>query len=176
MADMDEFWVFGYGSLMWRPGFEHLGGQRARLFGFHRSLCLESRVHRGTSERSGLVLALDRGGSCIGIAYQVDIAKRDTVIAYLRGRELVTSAYLEREVLIKLDGGQKVRAITYVMDRAHEQYAGALRVGDAARRVIGAVGISGTNEDYVKNAVNHLKKMGIRDRWLEAVVNLIAIK
>ncbi len=173
---MGEFWVFGYGSLMWRPGFEHLGGQRARLFGFHRSLCLESRVHRGTPERSGLVLALDRGGSCIGIAYQVDQAHWDQVVTYLRERELVTNAYLERVITIRLSDGRLVQAITYVMDRTHEQYAGALNVEEAAARVIGAVGISGANEEYVFNAVDHLKALGIRDHWLESVANSISAK
>lgn len=175
MADMGEFWVFGYGSLMWRPGFEFLGSTRARLFGYHRSLCLESRVHRGTAERGGLVLALDRGGSCVGIAYQVDLSKREQVISYLRERELVTSAYLECEVSIKLDNGKQAHAITYIMNRAHEQYAGALSVDDAAKRIVGAVGISGRNEDYVHNAVEHLKALGIRDRWLEEVEKAISV-
>lgn len=173
---MGEFWVFGYGSLMWRPGFEHLGGQRAQLFGYHRSLCLESRVHRGTPTRSGLVLALDRGGSCVGIAYQVDTAKSEQVVAYLRERELVTNAYLERMVTIRLLDGRTVQAITYVMDRGHEQYAGALNVEEAATRVVGAAGISGANEDYVFNAVEHLKALSIRDHWLESVANSILTK
>lgn len=171
---MGEFWVFGYGSLMWRPGFEHLGAQRAQLFGYHRSLCLESRVHRGTPTRRGLVLALDRGGSCVGIAYRVDEARRDEVVAYLRERELVTNAYLERVVIIRLPDGRSVHAITYVMDRSHEQYAGVLSVEEAASRVVGAAGISGANEDYVFNAVDHLKALGIRDHWLESVAKSIS--
>jgi glutathione-specific gamma-glutamylcyclotransferase len=173
---MGEFWVFGYGSLMWRPGFDHLGGQRARLFGYHRSLCLESRVHRGSPTRGGLVLALDKGGSCVGIAYQVDVSKRNEVIDYLRARELVTSAYLEREVFIRLACGRTVQAITYIMDRRHKQYAGSMSAEEAAMRVAGAVGISGANEDYVLNAVNHLKELGIRDHWLEDVAKLISTK
>jgi glutathione-specific gamma-glutamylcyclotransferase len=173
---MGEFWVFGYGSLMWRPGFESLSKQRARLFGYHRSLCLESRVHRGSPERGGLVLALDKGGSCVGIAYQVEFAKREEVIAYLRARELVTSAYIEREVSIRLADGTPVRAITYVMDSSHEQYAGRLSTQAAAQKVVGAVGISGANEDYVISAVNHLQILGIRDHWLEEVARLISAK
>ncbi len=171
---MGEFWVFGYGSLMWRPGFDHLGGQRARLFGYHRSLCLESRVHRGSPERGGLVLALDKGGSCVGIAYRVDAAKRSEVIDYLRARELVTSAYIEREVSVRLADGRSRSAITYVMDRTHEQYSGSLSVSEAAEKVSGSVGISGANEDYVFNAVEHLKALGIRDHWLEAVAKQLS--
>jgi glutathione-specific gamma-glutamylcyclotransferase len=173
---MGEFWVFGYGSLMLRPGFDSMGGQRARLFGYHRSLCLESRVHRGSPERGGLVLALDKGGSCVGIAYQVDLTKRDEVIAYLRARELVTSAYIEREVSIRLSDGRSVQAVTYVMDRTHEQYAGSMSPEDAAVKVRGAVGISGANEDYVLNAVSHLHALGIRDHWLEEVAAIISAK
>lgn len=174
MGDMGEFWVFGYGSLMWRPGFEFLDSSRARLFGFHRSLCLESRVHRGTLKRGGLVLALDRGGSCVGIAYKVDVTKRQEVIVYLRERELVTNAYLEREVAVTLDTGRKVRALTYVMNRTHDQYAGNLSVEEAMRRIVGARGISGKNEDYVLNAVEHLRALGIKDHWLEKVADLIS--
>lgn len=172
---MSETWIFGYGSLMWRPGFEYLAKHRARVFGFHRSLCLESRVHRGTTERGGLVLALDKGGSCVGIAFQIEPSKREEVIEYLRARELVTNAYLEREVSIRLSDGRTVSAITYIMDRTHEQYAGSLSAQQAATKVTGAAGISGPNEDYVLNAVDELQKLGIRDHWLEEVARLIVV-
>lgn len=167
--DMDEFWVFGYGSLMWRPGFEYADAQHARLFGYRRALCVRSHVHRGTPERPGLVLGLDRGGSCLGIAFRIDPAHSDEVVAYLRGRELVTHVYKERSVRLQLQTGRQVAGLAYVVDRAHQQYAGALSAGDAVRHVRGAVGISGPNEDYVINTVNHLRQMNIRDHWLEQV-------
>lgn len=173
MADMGDFWVFGYGSLMWKPGFDHVETVRARVSGYRRSLCLASRVHRGTPEREGLVLALDRGGSCVGVAFRVEPHKRDDVIAYLRERELVTYAYLERFVKITLPDGRKGEALTYVIDRSHEQYAGSLSEAEAARRVMGAVGKSGTNEDYVLNTIEHLQALGIRDHWLEEVGRII---
>ena len=173
MADMGDFWVFGYGSLMWKPGFDHVETVRARVSGYRRSLCLTSRVHRGTPEREGLVLALDRGGSCVGVAFRVEAAKRDDVIAYLRERELVTNAYLEKYVSITLADGRRGRAISYVIDRSHAQYAGSLSEQEAAARVIGAVGKSGANEDYVLNTIEHLQALGIRDHWLEQVGTLI---
>src|SRR5690606_30823647 len=98
LGDMGDFWVFGYGSLIWRPGFEHVEARRARLNGYRRSLCIYSFVHRGTPERPGLVLGLDRGGSCVGLAFRVRGEQRDAVIEYLRARELVTNVYLERTV------------------------------------------------------------------------------
>ena len=101
---MGDFWVFGYGSLMWRPGFAHTETRRARLHGFHRSLCVWSHIYRGTRERQGLVLGLDRGGSCVGLAFRVPSELREEVLAYLRDRELVTSVYLERMLPIRLEG------------------------------------------------------------------------
>ena len=166
---MGDFWVFGYGSLIWRPGFAHVETRRARLHGFRRSLCVYSWVHRGTRERPGLVLGLDRGGSCVGLAYRVPGELHDEVVAYLRERELVTSVYLERRLPVRLDGGGTVEALSFIVDRRHMQYAGALEISEAAAVVRGARGQSGPNEEYVANTIAHLEALGIRDRWLEEV-------
>ncbi len=166
---MGDFWVFGYGSLMWRPGFEHVEARRARLYGWRRALCVKSYVHRGTEARPGLVLGLDRGGSCIGLAFRIEGTKRDETLAYLRERELVTNVYREHVKRIRLETGGNASALCYVVDRAHRQYAGHLDPEEAARIVAGAAGKSGENPDYVLNTVAHLRAMGIRDHWLESV-------
>ncbi|MBZ9843696.1 gamma-glutamylcyclotransferase [Mesorhizobium sp. CA5] len=171
---MGDFWVFGYGSLIWRPGFAHVETRRARLYGYRRSLCVYSFVHRGTRARPGLVLGLDRGGSCIGLAYRVPGNLRDEVLSYLRERELVTSVYLERILDVRLGGGGAVEAVAYTVDRQHEQYAGALDADHAARIVRGAVGQSGRNEDYLLSTLEHLEALGIRDHWLEEVGRRVA--
>lgn len=171
---MGDFWVFGYGSLMWRPGFAHVETRRARLHGFRRSLCVTSVVYRGTPEKPGLVLGLDRGGSCVGLAFRVPHDLRDEALAYLRERELITSVYVERMLPVRLDGGETVAAVSYVVDRRHGQYAGALDEESAARMVSGSVGNAGPNEDYVLNTIEHLKALGIRDHWLEAVGRLVS--
>ncbi len=176
---MGDFWVFGYGSLIWRPGFAHVETRRARLYGYRRSLCVYSFVHRGTRERPGLVLGLDRGGSCIGLAFRVPGELRDEVLSYLRERELVTSVYLERVLDISLDGngvdkGESVKALAYIVDRQHEQYAGGLDAAHAASVIRGAVGRSGNNEDYVLSTLEHLRALGIRDHWLEEVAKGVA--
>ena len=168
-ADMDEFWVFGYGSLMWHPGFDFEERQIAVARGYHRSLCIRSWVHRGTEASPGLVLGLDRGGACKGAAFRVNDINRESVLAYLRERELVTNVYLERIVALQLADGRRVSAVTYVADRNHRQYASALTEEEAARIVAGASGKSGRNTDYVLNTVAHLRELGIRDQWMEDV-------
>jgi cation transport protein ChaC len=170
---MGDFWVFGYGSLIWRPGFEHLEARKALLYGFRRALCVYSWVHRGTEARPGLVLGLDHGGSCAGVAFRVAGQERDAVVAYLRERELVTNVYRERQVTVRLDGGGSVEALSFIVDRSHRQYAGRLDADHAAAVVRGAAGQSGANEDYVLNTVRHLAGLGIRDRWLEAVAEKV---
>jgi cation transport protein ChaC len=169
MPDMGEFWVFGYGSLMWRPGFSFAETHRARLHGWRRALCVKSFVHRGTEARPGLVLGLDRGGSCIGTAFRVEDKSRADVLDYLRERELVTNVYIETVKRISLLGGRAVSALCYVVDRSHRQYAGHLDAREAADIVRNAVGQSGNNPDYVRNTVVHLRELGIRDLWLEEV-------
>lgn len=173
-ADMDEFWVFGYGSLMWNPGFDYEAREIAILSGYHRSLCIRSWVHRGTQEYPGLVLGLDRGGSCKGAAFRVPLGKRDAVVDYLRERELVTNVYQECILPIRFRDGRRFRALTYTADRNHPQYAAGLTVEDAARTCAASEGKSGRNADYVRNTVDHLKALGIRDHWMEAVTNRMA--
>jgi len=166
---MSDFWVFGYGSLMWRPGFDHLAAVPARLSGMHRSLCVYSWFHRGTKELPGLVLGLDRGGACRGMAFRVAGGERARVLDYLRERELVTSAYheVERPVRLRQPGEPEVAAITYVVDRRHEQYAGKLTPEQLLEQIRGRVGKSGGNAEYVLNTVRHMKSLGVRDAVLE---------
>lgn len=165
---MKQFWIFGYGSLMWRPGFEFLRSEPGRIHGYHRSLCVYSYVHRGTPERPGLVLGLDRGGSCHGMAFRVASERWDETIAYLRAREQVTSVYLEkRKNIVLLEDGARVEAVTYVVDRTHRQYAGALDDDALERHVRHGHGISGHCTDYVLNTLAHLRQMQIHDPALE---------
>ncbi len=166
---MEDFWVFGYGSLMWNPGFEHVESTQARLFGYRRSLCIRSWVHRGTEEHPGLVLGLDRGGSCLGMAFRTRPEDADAVLDYLRRRELVTHVYLERRLPVRLADGRNVLAVTYVADRKHRQYASGIDTAHAAEVVHSAVGQSGPNHAYVMNTLAHLREMRIRDQWLEEV-------
>ena len=164
----EDLWVFAYGSLMWRPGFEYLERRNARLVGAHRALCVYSFVHRGTPERPGLVLGLDRGGNCRGIAYRVAAAKRIATIDYLRAREQVTKVYREasRAVWLDDDPQQSVRALCYVVDRGHRQYAGRLPPAQQLHYVRQGHGRSGACRDYVLAAVKELEAHGYRDDGL----------
>lgn len=175
---MQEFWVFGYGSLMWRPGFPYVNHLPARLFGMHRALCIYSHVHRGTIEQPGLVLGLDRGGSCRGIAYKVAPENVEQTIAYLRAREQVTMVYHEvvRPIQIHDKRPRVVQAIFYIVDRQHEQYAGRLSLEDQVKFVSQGVGKSGPNPEYVQSCVEHLNEMGVRDQPLAKLNTLVMSK
>jgi cation transport protein ChaC len=166
--DIEDLWVFGYGSLMWRPDFPYLERLKARLIGGHRSLCVYSFVHRGTPERPGLVLGLDRGGTCRGIAFRVAADARAATIAYLRAREQVNAVYLEchRSVWLEGDPTRRVSALCYVADRSHPQYAGRLTLAEQLHFVRQGHGRSGANRDYVIATVHALEALGIRDSGL----------
>jgi cation transport protein ChaC len=164
----EDLWVFGYGSLMWRPGFDYLERLEARLIGAHRALCIYSFVHRGTPERPGLVLGLDHGGTCRGIAYRVAAAERSRTVAYLRAREQGTSVYLERvrAVWLKSEPERRVPALCYVVDRGHVQYAGRLTLEQQLHHVRQGHGQSGANRDYVIETVAALEQLGYRETEL----------
>jgi glutathione-specific gamma-glutamylcyclotransferase len=168
--DRADLWVFGYGSLMWRPGFPFVERRHAHLHGYHRSLCIFSHVHRGTPERPGLVLGLDRGGRCHGVAFRVDAAEAAETVRYLREREQVTAAYRERSLPVRLDDGRGVAALAYVVDRSHPQYAGRLPDGEVLRLVAQGQGVSGANPDYVRSTHEHLAAMGVVDPNLARLV------
>lgn len=163
---MSELWVFGYGSLIWRPDFPHIERRVARLIGAHRALCVYSWVHRGTREHPGLVLGLDRGGTCRGVAFRVAPKEWDGVVATLRAREQVTAVYLERTRDIRFADGSGAQALTYVVDRASPQYAGKLDEDAQFSLVAEARGQSGANRDYVINTAAHLEELGVPDAIL----------
>lgn len=166
---MSDFWVFGYGSLMWNPGFEVLRKERGALYGLHRSFCVYSWVHRGTKESPGLVLGLDKGGSCRGMTMLAPGHAREDIINYLRARELVTSVYIETWRKVRLITGEEVKALVYRADNSHPQYASGLSLDRQVDIVRGSQGKSGHNIDYVKSTVSALKEQGIRDHGLEYI-------
>ena len=168
-------WVFGYGSLLWNPGFDVSRSVPARLAGYHRSFCMRSIHHRGTPEAPGLVLALDEvpDTECRGLALGVHPDQADDVLAYLRERELISSAYVERMLMIDLDDGTSVEAVTYVIDPDHVQYCGGLPLEEQAQIIAQAVGGRGPNTEYLHNTAAHLDSLGITDpdlAWLDGRV------
>lgn len=167
-------WVFGYGSLMWNPGFPHMDAKRAHIHGYHRDLCVWSWVHRGTRAHPGLVLGLDAGGSCVGMAHRVARVDREATVNYLYARELVTHVYVPVIARIRIDGEGVVPALAFVVDRRHPQYAGALTPSVAAEAVREARGRSGANVEYFTNTMAHLAELGIRCPRLERIAHALA--
>jgi len=168
-GDMQPLWVFGYGSLVWSPGFAWTSRTVARLEGFHRSFCMRSIHHRGTVDAPGLVLALDaaEGAHCTGIAFEIAPQIADETLEYLRARELISAAYLETVQPVTLATGAQVSAVTYIIDRAHGQYCGGLALEEQARIIAGAVGGRGPNSDYLHQTASHLSELGLADAELD---------
>lgn len=166
---MQPLWVFGYGSLVWNPGFAWSRRALARLDGYRRSFCMRSIHHRGTEAAPGLVLALDaaEGAHCTGVAFEIAPQIAEETLEYLRARELISAAYLETVQPITLDDGSRVDAVVYVIDRAHGQYCGGLALEEQARIIAGAVGGRGPNCDYLHQTAAHLAELGLHDGELE---------
>lgn len=154
---------------MWRPEFAFVEQVRGRIHGFHRALCIYSHHWRGTPERPGLVLGLDRGGSCVGSCFRIAAEAAATTLEQVRARELVTSVYEEIAAPVRLADGRRQVALAYVARRDHHQFAGTLPLTEVVRIVRGGTGAGGSNMDYVQSTVRHLGEMGLRDAVLEAV-------
>ena len=157
----DEFWVFGYGSLMWRPGFPYLERARATLHGRRRAFCIYSVHHRGTHQRPGLVLGLAPGGATRGMAFRVAEADWPQTYAYLREREQPTETYVEAHAFVRLADGRRVNTLVFLSDVRHPQWAGVLALERQAELIAGAHGLSGRNVDYLRDLVEHLREEGV---------------
>jgi len=170
-----DLWIFAYGSLMWRPGFEFEEVVHAKLVGWRRNFCIYSRFHRGSPRRLGLVLGLDRGGVCEGLAFRVSAARASETLRYLREREQIISVYREALVPVTLMTSDRpeVMALTYLVERAHPSYAGQLALTKQAHLIRGASGRSGNNTEYLVSTLAHLAELGIRERELERLMGLV---
>ena len=167
----DELWVFGYGSLIWDPGFEAAETHVARLDGYQRSFCMWSVHYRGTADAPGLVLALDLspGANCQGLALRAKPGTEAATLAALRARELISYAYREARLPVTLPDGRKVNAVTYVINPGHDQYAKGLSLNEQAQIIARASGVRGPNREYLLSTYHHLTKLGLDDpdmAWL----------
>ena len=175
MGETRDLWVFAYGSLMWRPGFQFAETAHARLVGWRRSFCIYSRFHRGSMRRPGLVLGLDRGGMCEGMAFRIPGPLAAATLDYLREREQIISVYREALVPVTLLSGNRpeVMALAFLVERAHPSYAGELSLCEQAHLIRGARGRSGSNIEYLVSTLDHLKDLGIRERAMERLTGLV---
>ena len=163
-----DVWFFAYGSLMWDPGFGFAEARSALLRGYHRRFCVDSTVYRGTPERPGLVLGLDAGGSCRGLAYRIAGHRREAAARYLDRRELAEDIYLLRQVTLETAGG-RLGGYTLVVDRGTPYYARGIEPGEEVRRIATCRGERGTNSDYLRDTIARLETLGVRDGGLIAL-------
>ncbi len=168
-----QLWIFGYGSLMWNPGFEYAQSSRARIYGYHRSLCIRSVRYRGTNDLPGLVFGLDRGGSCTGVGFRIERENQLEVAHYLEEREMLHQVYEPCLKPIVLADDTVVEALTFVVKRRHSAYIKGLSIQQTADIVACAHGQRGSNLDYVQSTLKWLEKIGIDDPNLN-VVNILA--
>jgi len=167
-----DLWVYGYGSLMWNPGFVHDRGMPGLVHGYHRALCVYSTRFRGTPEEPGLVMGLDRGGSCHGMAFRVPGARVTETLLELWHREMRNRTYHPRLLPVRLAEGI-VHALAFVVDRSHPNYAGKMPLQEVARRIVRCRGQRGPNADYLFNTIAHPEALGVHDERLAAVARAV---
>ena len=168
-----ELWVFAYGSLMWQPDFEYAASAPGRIFGFRRELCLWSVVHRGTSDRPGLVFGLVKGGSCTGRAFRVSPENRQATLQYLWGREMIRNTYIPQLVSIHMSRTKKT-GLTFVVDTSHPQFVRDVDDRTAASVIAHSRGRSGHNREYFLDALRKFEEMGIRTERYRNISMLLA--
>jgi len=165
VAPRGALWVFAYGSLMWDPCFAHDRTRSALLRGYHRAFCIYSMRHRGTYKQPGLVLGLNRGGSCRGLAFRIPEKKVEGALDALWAREMLRAAYVPRLLRVDL-GGVMAQALTFVANTGHAYYADDLTHEDTAQVIARGRGQRGPNLDYLYNTLQHLAELGVRDHGL----------
>jgi cation transport protein ChaC len=167
-----DLWIFGYGSLMWNPALEVSESRPATVFGFHRRFCLDQQFGRGSPECPGIMLALDSGGCCNGVAHRIAAANIESEMRILWLREMPSGAYHPKWTRARTPSGQ-VRAITFVINREHPRYLGRLPVEVVVDRLAFAEGQSGTNFDYLEKTVASMGEKSIRDRSVAALLHRV---
>jgi cation transport protein ChaC len=172
LAEPGDLWIFGYGSLMWDPGFRHAEAEPALLYGYHRRFCVYSRRYRGTPQRPGLVLGLDRGGACKGIAYRVAHRHRKAAMLYLWEREMRGGVYDMKKLRVRLPR-RTVEAYAYVVNRGHRGYAAELSVKETARHILQGAGRRGLCVHYLENTVRHIEALGLSDGPLHRLAAIV---
>lgn len=170
LAPRGDLWIFGYGSLMWSPGFRCSEKSAAKVHGYHRSLCVYSHRYRGTKTRPGLVMGLCRGGSCWGMAFRVAAHQAPRVLANLWHREMRNRVYQARFVRARIHGGRCIRALAFVADPSHRQFAGDLTLRRTAELVLQGRGERGRNVDYLSSTIAHMHELGLRDPHLDRIL------
>jgi len=171
-APTDDLWVFGYGSLIWNPAFDFTERSCAMVRGWHRRFCLKMYMGRGTPEHPGLMLALDRGGTCRGVAFRIEAAKIRQELGLLWQREMFGGSYNAAWVTLEM-GGQHVRAVTFVVNRAHPRYVREISVAQTAAIIASARGDMGSTREYFENTVSHLRQLGVVDAGLTRIARAL---
>ncbi len=178
----EDLWIFGYGSLMWNPAFEHDDHVPATLWGYHRRFCLHMTLARGSPECPGLMLGLDRGGMCHGLALRIPASRVHEETDILWMREMIAGTYEPRWVPLRLATRKgavgasvpaRPQAVTFTVNRAHPRYTGRLPIAEVARRIATASGELGSCREYFEETIAHVRSLGLRDRHLEDIARAL---